>query len=491
MSFGIKCEYHERQFPTPPEWSFLSRYHYRTARLGESPDPETGLIDWCRVGSTYRGLIQYRLEDENIDGRDLRPILQDEGDIYVAGVGKSGLDISLKSEPWRRGYHAALMGLAKAAENTEGMVADSTTMLAFPREVVIGPSNPRPKALPPGTGPAPLEENCVPAFEPPEKYYLKILTTHGFTSRQRLEAALACADWLDYKELTSTAEEMFDWAIDIAMGGLPVGVNNILDIKSGVINSKASYVSSNILAATTALAYHHAQNNNLPAALPIFLSVLRARRQLSAPSTPEIFEPKDNAGSLRRIFALIKSLLNTPPYPPPPPTGDESPTRTKAAVCEEAGVMSHIGEILFASSSASSFAEITSSPSVGTPIATATTAGQLQNYQAGLGWTRDAVDLAEETLALADKDDEEARNKCSECLAIGIENWSTMVSKMLKDEKSAKSSQHQKSSGNWFWGNGNVADQEGRWEREARLVDERLVRVRKQLIKEEERKQAA
>ena len=491
MSFGIQSEVAERRFPAPPEWTKWSRFHYHTTKTREDPDPNSGLIDWSKIGNEYLELLR-RLEDPSIDGQGLRPILQDEGDLYVAGIGKAGLDISAKSEPWRRGYYTCLMGIAKAAENRDGWVDDTTRNLVFPPELVVGPSNPRPKPVPYGAMAAPREEDCVPAFEPAETYYMKILTTHGFSTRQRLDAALAYADWLDFKGLSSTAEEMYDWGLDIATGALPVGFNDVVDIKTGVINSKAIYISSNVLLATTSLAYHHARNNNLAAALPIFLSVLRARRQLPN-STSAITEPKSLADSpWSAVFSFFRSLIVTPPYPEAPPTGDETPTRTPAAICEEAAVMSHVGEILFASPGASSFAKMPSNTSVGPPIATTATAGQLKNQQTGLSWTRDAVDLAEATIDSADKDDQEARDKCSECLAVGMENWSTMVSKLLKDERKARAGPQQKGGSNWFWGSSAITDEEeGRWEREAEVVDERLRSVRKILIGEADRKDNA
>ena len=463
MAFGMHNEILERQFPSPPEWRMITRINYRSAKSQEQLDPNgTGLTDWSSTGNAYR-LLLGRLENPSIDGQALRPVLQDEGDICVAGLGKAGLDISAKSEPWRRGYYDCLMGAAKAAENRDGWVCDTTRNIAFPPEVVIGPSNPRPKPVPYGAKSPPLEENCVPAFEPAQTYYMKILTTHGFSARQRLEAALAYADWLDFKGLSATAEEMYDWGVDIAMGALPEGINNVIDIKTGVINSDATYISLNVLLATTSLAFHHARNNNLAAALPIFLSVLRARRRLPAPISPSPVDHKSrNASTVSRFFDFARSLITAPSYPLAPPTGDEFPFRTPLAMCEEAGIMSHIGEILFASGSASSVAKAPSKTAIASSIPSKTTAGDLQNRQSGLSWTRDAVDVAEATLASANKDDEETRDKCSECLAVGMDNWSVMVAKMLKDERQAKHLSQQNVSGSWLWGSGGTLGQEGR-----------------------------
>ena len=464
MAWGVQLEIAERKFPAPKEWTWKSRQKYQLAKNQENTDATGfGVIDWTNVGLNYLELIE-RLENPDLDGQGLLPILQEEGDIYVDGVGRAGLDISMKSEAWRRGYHEALMGVAKAAENREGWVIDRTRAASFPPEIVVGPSNPRPKPVP---YKAPLEEDCDPAFPPAETFYMKVLTTNGFNSRQRLEAALAYADWLDFKGLSSTAGEMFHWGLDIAVGSLPADFN-VVDKKTGVIDSKATYVSSNILRATTALAEHHARDNNLAAALPIFLSVLRARRQL-----PDALPSPRPTAENDSILSYIQSFFAGPTFPPEPPTGDETPSRTPAAICEEAGVMSHIGELLFA------------------------TAGQLETKQSGMSWTRDAVDLAESTITSLDNKGEEAREKCTECLAVSMENWSKMIEKMRKEERQAKAesgTQQKKSSGSWFWRNQNAtatdALEEGKWEQEAKVVDERLRSVRRLILSEEDRKQA-
>ena len=488
MAFGLQNESRERRFPSPPEWTMGSRMLYRNACSEEYPDAN-GLTDWTSAGNGYCMLLN-RLEDPSVDGQDLQHSLKEEGDIYIAGLGRAGLDVSFKSEPWRRGYYACLIGAAKASENRDGWVSDTTRNIAFPAEVVIGPSNPRPKPVSYGTPSAPLEENCVPAFEPAETYYIKILTTQGFNTRQRLDAALAYADWLNFKGLSSTAEEMYDWGLDIAMGALPVGVSNVMDIKSGVIDQKATDISSNVLLATTSLASHHARNNNLAAALPIYLSVLRARRQLPAPPSQNEAGSGSHEGlSSATGLSVLRSLIIAPPYPPAPPTGDEIPLRTPAAVCEEAGVMAHIGEILFASSSAYPSTKDSSNANRESLVSSRSTADQLKSQKLGLSWTRDAVDLAEATLTSASKDDEQTRERCSECLAVGMHNWSTMVAKLLRDERQAETGKEPKASSIWLWGSSGSTEDEDRWERESQVVDERLANVRKLLSRETERKE--
>ena len=475
MAFGIQDARLERKYPAPPSWSWVSRMDYRTARGQENPDANgTGLIDWARAGNEYRMLLR-RLENPNLDGQGLHSPLEADGDIYVEGVGKTGFDISSKPEPWRRGYHTCLMGAARAAEHLDGWVRDTTRNIAFPSDVVVGPSNPRPKPVPLGAKSAPLEENCIAAFETPETYYMKILTTHGFTTRQRLDTALAYADWLEFKGLPSSAEEMYDWGLDIAMGALPTGVDDVVDTKTGVINEKATYISTNVLLATTSLAIHHARNNNLNTALPVLLSVLRARRNLASASQglkPQSSRspPQDQteASTFQMVISLLRSLIVPPPYPPPSPTGDDPATRTPAAICEEAGLMAYIGEILFASSSAPSRKSSFFSSSQNTHLT--------QSQQTGLSWTRDAVALAEKTLrdVLANSahtpDGNEAKKRCSECLDVAMGNWTKMVDRMVREEREEQAGRSKSKGGSWFWGS---EEGGGRWEIERRIVEER------------------
>ena len=489
--FMLWKETMEREFPAPPEWHWRLRWCFSKAASDQIPSDEGRVIDWAHIGSLYEDILQ-ALEDPQQEGKDVRPLLADDGEFWVAGVSKAGLDISEKSEHWRRGYHACLMGAAKAAEQLDGWVYDTTTNMACPGEFVIGPSNPTPKPWPHSTTKPPLEENCRMVLPSPEALYIKIITSQGFTSRQRLEAALAYGDWLDFKGLTSTAEDMYDWALDIAAGALPMGANGVVDVKTGVINSKATYVSANILIATTALANHHARHNNLAAALPIFLSVLRARRHLLLPPPPPK-GVKEQHSSLPLLdwFTTAKDWLTPPPYPPPPPTGDEIPSRTPAEVCEEAAVMSSIGEVLFASSSLKKPATIASDPILGPQIPTASTTSQLELFQSGLSWNRDAVDVAEETLDSLgyDDDDEEARTKCMQCLQVGMQNWSQMVERMLQDERAAKKAPKEESrASRLFWGVKDIEnDNQNRWEGEARVVDSRIRRIKRLLASEQDR----
>jgi hypothetical protein len=402
-AYGATHELLDREFPAPPDWTHLSRFRYHSAKALEVPEALIGVVDWGLVGQAWKMLLE-RLENENIDGQGL--LQQEEGGILVLGVGQIGLDVTAKSEPWRRGYYEALMGCGKAAEHLDGKVMDVTRHNVFPAEYVIGPSNPNPKPTPPWRPSAPLEENCIPAYEPPETYYLKVITTKGFTTNQRLNAAIAYAEWLDFKGMHETAEEMIRWGTDIASATLPTPAS-VIDSRTGTIKIDAPVITENVLVAATALAVHHAQTNNASSALPILLSVLRARRTApvgASPSTTAASSqpkaPQTDIDAFANIMKSLWSLVQEVKYPPPSPSGDELLQRTPDEKCEEATVMVYIGEVLFASSKA--------------------------QHESGIAWTRDAVDLAEKcirdpSVSLG------AKRKSVDCLKVGLENWRAMV----------------------------------------------------------------
>lgn len=449
---GIHHTYLERKYPTPHEWSFWSRWELRDAmaRELESSSRKHGLIvNWARVGASYKSLLD-RLESPNLDGQNL--VEQDEGGILIEDVGRTGFDISMKPEPWRRGYHQALMGAARAAEHLEGYVRDRTRNLVFPKEMMIGPSNPRPRPKPHGWKDPPKDEDCDPAYESPQVFYMRVLTTKGFNTRQRLDAAIAYADWLDFKGLTETAESMYGWALDIAAGGLPTGSNNVVDMKTGVINHSArAPVSENLLKASTALGVHHAAHGNVQAALPIFLSLLKARKTLPPePLSPagvrKVSKPED-VSVARGYLQAVMDWFTEVPYPASPPSGDEPPLHTLKEACEEAGLMTYIGEILYATSS----------------------------KEKGLSWTRDAVDAAEAIMwMMKEEDREEGRERCQECLKTGLSNWKKMVRSMALQAEKDEGNKNVKPLG-WFnFGRQEAAHQSGQWEEEQTQIELRI-----------------
>jgi hypothetical protein len=453
MAFGVQQEWLERKFPSPHEWSWITRKNFRSAKWDEDHDVDGELIDWARTGEAYQQLLK-RLEDPNIDGAGLED--QDEGGILVAGIGKTGFDISKKPEPWRRGYYEILMGAARAAEHLDGWVRDKTRNVAFPGSVVIGPSNPNPRPLPPGAKSAPREEDCEAAFEPPETYYMRVLTTQGLTEKQRLDAALAYGAWLDFKRTPQAALEMYKWALDIATSKF-TSAKPIIDPTTGVLNTDAITPSANLLSATTALAVHHALNSNLSLALPMLLSVLRARRSLpEAPATMRSTlnaNDDEDSGFLKNLMYFARSALVQSKYPSPPDDGTSPPMRSSKERCEEAGIMTYVGEILYASNSGKT------------------------SKEEGLAWTREAVDIAEEELR-AKAANKEAKKICKQCLEVGLGNWATMVTKLAREEKATKT----KKVGGWLgFGVGEQKDFVGRWESEQLVVKERMRRAKEVL----------
>ena len=526
---GLQLDALDRTYPAPREWSLTTRLWYSWAcNLANEKTNGRGLVDWARVGSEMANVLRSLEDPKSKEGKDTQATLQDDGQIYVEGVGKAGLDISLKSEPWRRGYYDVLVHLARAAENLDGWVRDITRDIAFPSEVVIGPSNPNPRNVPFGAAHAPLEQNCVPAWEPPEVYYMKLLTTQGLSTRQRLDAAIAWADWLDFKGLKESAEATYDWALDIAMGALPMGASNAVDIKSGTISAEATFVSQNLLYACTALGTHHARHNDLAQSLPILLSVLRARRTLSAASQPTTtIETK--ASSIKVPFTIskkksaeevaeesawswyetLRTFLTDPQYPPAAPDYDLAPIAdTPDALCAEAQLTAHIGEVLFASTSLSSLASSFSSSSASTStkvkqgLSNSQIGKELQTQASALSWTREAVDLAHLALININTVDAkrerkpspsetETRRRCQECLEMAMRNWETMLERITSEQSAlasqSSSSAHGIGKGGWFslWGSDdskvNVVGGIARWERERKTLEERKPEVQRLL----------
>ncbi|KAF9888389.1 hypothetical protein FE257_008667 [Aspergillus nanangensis] len=460
VKLGMYQEEIEHQWPTPSEWSWKSRWCLRSAQALMHPEQMGKLMtNWPMVAGYLRELLE-RLENIEGEGKDI--VEQGDGGFFVEGVGKTGLDVSAKAEPWRRGYFQALMGAAKAAENLEGWLTDRKQRISAPAEYVVGPSNPRPKPMPAGQKKVPQEEDCELASPSPEVFYMKILTTRGFDTRQKLDAALSYADWLDYKGLQETARDMYTWAMDIAAAGSTVDAAKVVDLKTGVLQNTGSTgqlaPSENILRVSTALAVHHARHGNLPTALSIFTSVLKSRRALPPapsgsvmmPSPPSPFKSND---IIRSFFSSLKNMFVPVEYPAPLPSGDEPPLRTTTSTCDEAGLMTYIGEIIFASSS----------------------------KEKGLAWTRDAVDMAETTiLELGGSEDRTPRHRCAECLRVGLENWKTMVSALVAKAEKAELESIENADKAWYGGQKDVqkkALERKRWEAERLILDDRIKKL--------------
>ncbi|OLN96562.1 hypothetical protein CCHL11_00735 [Colletotrichum chlorophyti] len=450
--FLLNQEGLEKEHPTPHEWSYLTRLRARGAKSA-AKDSQSNDINWVEVIVSCRETLK-RLEDPRIDGAGIRELLDEP--LSIDGLGNVGKDISAKSENWRRGYYEMLMLLAQAAEQLDGWVKDTTRNIIFPPEVVLGPSNPHPKPIPPGAEKAPREEDCEVAYEPAENHYLRILTTKGFNNRQKMDAALAYASFLDYKQLPDAAEKMYQWALSLATETVPSSPP-LVDPLTFTINDKTTLPSENVLTVLTSIATHKARNGDVNAALPIFISVLRARRALPQVPLPGQERPTDKPTTL---WQRLVKLAQAPQYPAPPDDGTRPPWRHPKELCEEAGLNLYIGEILYATKAAKA------------------------NREEGLAWTRDAVDLAEEQLHKLGPlgGDKEARATCRECLSTGLQNWSAMVAKLAKEED-AKNKEAPKKSAFGFWSETKTED--SRWAAEEKVVKERIRRTRELLVQVE------
>lgn len=454
IKIGVYQEELEHKWPTPPEWSWKSRWCLRSAEAWQHPEEIGKLMsDWPMVAGFCRELIM-RLEDPEGEGKGLVEL--EDGGIFIEGVGKTGFDITAKSEPWRRGYFQALLGAAKAAENLEGWLTDRKQRISASAEYFVGRSNPRPKPVPAGSR-TPREEDAEPASPSPEVFYMKILTTRGFDTRQKLDAALSYADWLDYKGLQSTAADMYTWALDIAASGSAVDAEKVVDLKTGVVkDGNQAAPSENILRVSTALAVHHARHGNLPTALSIFTSVLRTRRAASPPPPGTVLPtppsvPKPTSDPFASFFNTLKTIFIPAQFPPPPLSGNDPPFKTATSPCDEAGLMTYIGEIIYASSS----------------------------KETGLAWTRDAVDLAETTFP--ETDTSNPNNRCAECLRVSLGNWKTMVSQLLEKAKKDEEEtvEKAKNGSSWFRGPSKKqieakTNERKRWEAEQFILDDRI-----------------
>jgi len=358
-----------------------------------------------------------RLEDPEIDGAGILEQVPDEA--AIPGVGKAGYDLTAKSGEWRQGYYEVLMGMGQAAEQMDGWVTNKWEKQAWSPEFIASPTNPRPKVPPPGMDLPPPEDQRLPVTEPPETFYLKILTSKGFTTGQRVKAAVAYGDWLSFKELHSSAEEMYRWALDIAKSGLPKSdASTVINPKTSVLSISApkETITSNLVFATTSLATHLATTGNITSALPILVSLLRARRSADAAPKVKPEPPKDST-----VIGTLTTLFQEPEYPPLPPTGDEPLLRKEEDVCDEAILMNHIGEILFA------------------------TAKSKSQREQGLHWVRDAVEQAKSAQSIpVISMDPKRKEKCQQCEEVGLESWGKIMTYLIAEaeqqRENAKSS---------------------------------------------------
>ncbi|KFA80782.1 hypothetical protein S40288_04763 [Stachybotrys chartarum IBT 40288] len=440
IAFFVNEEMVEREFPTPHEWDMRTRKLLRDANWYRQP--KDGHVVWPEVFQLSRNVIA-RLEDPKVGGEKIVKLPGPTGIPTELPGEFLPCDITAYSEEWRRGYFEALIQTAKAAEYVEGWVRDVTRKLASPPEFVIGPSNPRPKPIPPGNPPAPREENCEQAWPKPDNYYLKILATKGFNARQKMEAALQYASYNEYKQLPDGAQALYQLALAEATSEFDES-RLPYDPKTHVLRDSAGLPSSNVLDALTALASFKARQGDVAAALPIYLSLLKARRSLPN-DPPRIQLPKRRPLS---VYRQVVDFFAPPEYPPPPPDGTQSPWRDPEERCQEAALDVYIGEILY------------------------TTASR----EEGLAWTRDGVDAAEEQLRKlgTSKAEKPTKETCRQCLITGLDNWSTMVARLAKEE-ARKREEGPKTKVFGLWN----APQEAadRWAAEKLVIEERIRRT--------------
>lgn len=409
-SLGVLSEQQERAFPSPHEWSLLTRFRFRRGKWWQVPEnnEEEGFPNWARVYSELQYTLN-RLEHPNKDGAGV--VEQEEGGILVPGVGKAGLDVSAKSEEWRQGYFEVLMGMASAAERLDGWVTDKWRRNVWAPEFVPSVSNSRPKAVLPGMPEVPDEEHREPAADAPETFYIKIITSQGFTTCQRLSATLGYADWLSFRKLPDSAEEMYRWALDIAISGLPTPEpSSVINQETGILSATApkEAVTPNVVYAATNLATFLALQGRVTSALPIFISVLRARLNATEAHVPTVEPRKDSS-----LTGTLLSLLAEPDYPPIPPSGDEPLTRKEIDRCEEAALKNYIGEILFATAGSSS-----------------------SQHQQGLSWVRDGVSTSKVAQSLdAVRSKDNVRKKCEQCEEVGLESWGKIMTYLAAEAR--------------------------------------------------------
>jgi hypothetical protein len=460
---GILSEQQERAFPSPHEWSLITRFRFRRGKWWQVPEnnEEEGFPNWARVYSELEYAL-HRLEHPDKDGAGLME--QEEGGILVPGVGKAGFDVTAKSEEWRQGYFEVLMGMAGAAERLDGWVTDKWRRNVWAPEFVESSTNPRPKAVLPGMPEVPDEEHRVPAAEAPETFYLKIITSKGFTTYQRLSAALGYADWLNFRKLPDSAEEMYRWALDIAISGLPTPEpSTIIDPGTGVLSSTApkEAVTPNVIYAATSLATFMAEQRRTTSALPVFVSLLRARVNADEAHVPRTNNLKDSS-----LIGTIVSLLSEPDYPPVPSSGDEPFLRKESDRCEEAALKSYIGEILFATAGSSS-----------------------TQRQQGLSWVRDAVSTSKLAQSLEPiRTNDDIRKKCEQCEEVGLESWGKIMTYLAAEAREKRDAANSGGLTGLVWkvkGTKGLDEDVENLEGEEEGVTLRLNKLRSRMLKEE------
>ncbi|KAJ3494087.1 hypothetical protein NLG97_g4303 [Lecanicillium saksenae] len=442
--FFVQEEILERDHPTPHEWTYMTRKFLRDAK--ELEDPRDGNIQWANSLGRVRNALM-RLSDPKKDGAGLIPLSEVTDPELEDPTEFVPYDITAKSEEWRRGYFEAMMTAAKTAEHVDGWVLDVTRNMVSPAKFMIGPSNPDPVPIPPGAAHAPLEENCVNAFPSADRWYMKILATRGFTERQRLEAALEYASFMEFKGQSEAARSLQELALGEATKALDA-TKLPYDSKTFILKDKVSSPSLNLIEVLTSMANSKARSGDIAGALPMYISLLKARRGLSDERPAEVRSSRPKSVP---VYQTVIDFFRPPAYPAPPPDGTQAPWRSAEERCQEASLQIYIGEILYSTSSKND----------------------------GLSWTRDGVDLAEEQLRSLGlgPGSKDTKKVCRECLGTGLDNWHTMVSRLAVAEK-AKEEQNAAAKPGMFFFWGGAKEPEGRWAAEEAVVQERVRRTK-------------
>lgn len=423
IRLGLYQEGIEQRWPTPAEWSWKSRWCLRSATALMHPEDIGKLMtNWPMVAGYLRELVE---------------ILDADPEVVVDDA-TGTRDLRAKSPAWRHGYVQALLGAAKAAENLDGWVTDRRLKISAPREYMVGPSNPRPTPMPAGQKKVPREEDCEPASQSPAVFYTRILTTQGLADGQRVDAALAYADWLAYMGLPETEMDMYQWALEIAVDAN--ATDTPVDPR-GVITTTTTPPSENLLRVSTAMGVHHAKRGDLSTALSVFTSVLRAR---DASPVRQDVQTRTGTGPISALTTLRNMFFGGPS---PSPRVDET-QRDGDHHCATAALKTYIGEILYATSS----------------------------RESGVAWTRDAVETAESRLvSLSSSSDDDDKEACSDCLKLALQNWQTMLEQLIAraqaDDLASKNG--------WFSSLGSRGDttEKQRWEAEREVLEHKIRRV--------------
>jgi len=434
-AMSLKDDLIERKRPSPPEWSYLTRSAWRaaltavdTSRRASRPT-EAG-----RVGDYWLSCLR-RLEDPEVDGRDLVKLSSPGGtaDQVLRDVQPLALDVRKKSEEWKAGYTEVVLELAKLAEHSQHLVYDRTRRQFFPETTVVGPTNPYPRPSPNGVTP-PKEQDCDRAMPDPVVLYNRIIHGIGFSSKQRLDAVYACANWLHFCKSDGEADELYDYATEIAPG-------------SGSTISQALSKTANVIGALKQQASHLARTDRISEALPIYLSCLQAVRDASLRSASEVSAANmlSNPELSGYWTDLSKKVFREDKYPLSRTTGDEPLYTVSRSTlkCVEAELMMYVGEIMYSTSSS--------------------------RRKDGLAWTREAAEIgsnvlekvgavkeatkdAKETARITgmEKDDEA---RCRECLGASVRNWEAMVAEMVKAAEEDVECSASKA-GRWSWSSG-------------------------------------